>query len=241
MKKKFFLGTIALICVSMVTSCTKLVRKFGPTIEPSSNLVSKSYTFDDIHGISVAFGIIVQYTQQPQTTSIKLTGPQNVVDALEITKEATKTLSLEIPDGDKFNYTSDDERLHVWISAPDINNFQAIDGAVINIPNGLKSDKNISAEAYSGSVVRFNHVYAAKIKLESHIGSEIVATDISTDRLDIEAHNESTITVTGNARASNFTASSASIDAVNLISDQVNISELPGGKIKLIEQNTSIE
>lgn len=241
MKKRILLGATVFTLIAMMASCSKLVRKFGSRIDPSPEVVSKSYTFDNIQGISAAFGIIVHYAQQPQTAPIKVTGPQNVVDALEIKKDELQTLSLEIPDGDKFNYASDDERLHVWISAPNVSSFQAISEAVINVSDTLKSNKSINVKTYIKSIVKFKSIQAEAVNLESYIDSEITVSNIHTDKLDAASHNGSVITIAGNAKATYLTASNATINAMELTTKQPHVSELLDGEIKLTTQNTDIE
>ena len=55
--------------------------------EPSETIVSKAYNYEQVRGISVANGIVLNYSPAQQQENVRVTGPENVVAALEIKKD----------------------------------------------------------------------------------------------------------------------------------------------------------
>ncbi len=206
---------IAIIVGITVIYYPNLKYKLGANIEPASTFIEKKYKINNISKIYSSDGIIVHYSQQDKD-DILVKGPENVVSALKINKRADGLLKLEISIGDKFNYLSEKEQLHVWISKPNIHYFQAMSKSCIYITDTLRSSENINIATYSGALVKLSAIKAPIIELESYTGSNITVHSVKAETLKVKAFTKSTIKVFGVASSINYTASSASIDANNL-------------------------
>lgn len=187
-----------LIAVAMclaISSCSRLSSKWGKPVEPSGTTVMKQFPCKDIHGILAAKGIVVHYSPQSAPYAVRLEGPENVVAALKM-KESRGVLSLEVTEGDRVHYDSDSLRLHVWISTPDVRNFQAMIDARIEV-EALDMHGKVSAEAFTGGAIRFTSVRADKFQVNAYTSAEITVDSLSARTCDIEAYTKAKIRVGG--------------------------------------------
>lgn len=77
------------ISIFMFMGCFALMACGGwrTSAEPSETIVSKAYNYEQVRGISVANGIVLNYSPAQQQENVRVTGPENVVAALEIKKD----------------------------------------------------------------------------------------------------------------------------------------------------------
>lgn len=225
------------IFMFMFMGCFALMACGGwrTSAEPSETIVSKAYNYEQVRGISVANGIVLNYSPAQQQENVRVTGPENVVAALEIKKDdATGELYFEIPGRYRFKYASDNQRLHIQVSIPGIYHFKAMNGASINVTDSVYDcPHGIFAETFSNSSIKFAGIQAPKVTFTSYTRSKIVAQMEAGD-LDVQSYNSS-VTVSGSAARFTVMASSATVDASQLSYQRISQTSLNGGEIVLKE------
>ena len=77
------------VFILMFMACSVLIacKKWYTSAEPSATIESKRYSYEQIRGISVANGIILNYSPTKQKENVLVTGPKNVLAVLEIKKD----------------------------------------------------------------------------------------------------------------------------------------------------------
>lgn len=138
MKKKrivFLVGISLLLGAMLMSACRNSTR-------PSAVIVTKSYWINNLKGILVSDKIIIYCTNQEKPDSIKISGPKNMVDNLEIEKSLNGTLNISLKRGDRFDCKSGDEYIKIWISQPNISTFTAMKNAQIYSYNFFSKKKD---------------------------------------------------------------------------------------------------
>lgn len=136
-KRIIFSVWISLLLGAMLMSACK------NSTRPSAVIVTKSYWINNLKGILVSDKIIIHYTNQEEADSIKISGPQNMVDNLEIEKSLYGILNISLKRGDRFDCKSEDEYVKIWISQPNVSTFTAMKNAQIYSYNLFSKKKSL--------------------------------------------------------------------------------------------------
>lgn len=212
MKRKriiFSVGVSLFLGATLMSACKNSTR-------PSAVIATKSYWIDNLKGILVSDKIIIHYTNQEETDSIKISGPQNMVDNLEIEKSLYGILNISLKRGDRFDCKSEDEYVKIWISQPNVSTFTAMKNAQIYSYN-LFYRKKVYSEVYSSAIIHFSALKANSIEFNAYTNGKIFCNELSAKNLDINAFTESEIVVSGKSEEVNITANSAFVDSKGLI------------------------
>lgn len=220
------------ISILIFMACSVLIacKKWCTPTEPSTTIESKQCSYEQIRGISVANGIVLNYSPTKQKENVLVTGPKNILAVLEIKKDdATGILYFEIPGCYKFNYTSDSQRLHIQVSTTGVCYFRAINKASINVTEEICCPHEIFAETFSNSSIKFAGIQAPKVTLTSYTDSKIVA-QMEVDDLDVQSYNSS-VAVSGSASLFTVMASSAIVNASQLSCQRILQTSINGSEI----------
>lgn len=218
---------LCVLCVAMA-SCG---GGFAP-IEPSAATVQKQYSYTQICGISVANEIIVDYHPAEQENQIVVTGPENVMEVLQIKEELGGLLYIEIPGRYKFQYTSDSQRLHIQVSAAELRYLKAMSNAVVNVLDTLRTVHEMKVEAFSDSRITFKSIQASEVELTAYTGADITA-HLQSNQCTIRSHTGSSVSVSGITSQLSLTASSASVDVSLLDYEKLEQTSMQGSKVIL--------
>lgn len=242
-----FCNTIlsALILGIAATSCStsSIHQILSHGEKPSENIVTNTYDFPDLKGIDTACGIIVHYTQKASAEPVRVEGPENVIDALEIKHSKDGTLHLRIENGRNFRYSSSQQHANIWIAAPDITDFEASSGGSIIVDGALSLSTPVDIEASSGASVSIASIKATKMELEASSGAHIKINTLSAETIEADASSGAGITIAGgNAAHAYFDASSgSSIKASELDVQKGSCSASSGASIKSSIRNAKTD
>lgn len=210
--------------------------------KPEGEIVSKSYEFDDIRSIDTSSGIYVYYTYGPDVDPVRVEGPSDVLDALEIECDKDGELELSFKGNKRFRYSSKEQHVHVYVTAPEIREFEASSGGIIEADGAVTVDGTLSAGVSSGAYVNLGSVKAAKVKLESTSGGMLEIADVTAEELKAEASSGSQIKVAGVANSASLQASSGgSVDAPKLEARYGSAKASSGGSVRSAIKAAQIE
>lgn len=215
MKFKTYTCGIALLATfaAIVGACSSNNINIGSTdAAAEGNIKTKTYNFtSDIKGIETSRGVIVHYTQE-SSTSVRAEGSAKMLEAAEITLSGG-TLKATLKSNDNSRYTSAKDHLHVYVTAPSVNEFEASSGSSI-LSDGINIYSRVKAEASSGANIQFAALSAPNISLEASSGSSIKAENIKATRFEAETGSGASIRAAGEAESAELEANSgSSIDA----------------------------
>lgn len=190
MTKKFNIILYA-STILLLASCSQY------KIEPSKEIVTKSYSLNTIESITAASSSVVVYYSQGNATSVKAEGPANMVDALRIKNDASNMLTIELVDIDAFNITSDSQFIKVWVSSPTVNSFEVMNGSYMIVPESICSPTSVTINAYTGSKALFSDVKSKYITAEAFQESEISINRVQTSHIEATPYTGAAIIIAG--------------------------------------------
>lgn len=167
-------------------------------IEPSSEIVTKSYSFNQIESITASSSAIMVYYSQSNATSIKAEGPANMIEDLCVKTDISNRLMIELEDIDAYNITSDAQCIKVWISAPYVNTFEIMGGASIIVPESIFNSTTITIDAFTGGKATFSEIKSKYLKASAFQGSEISINRVQASHIEATPYTGSTIIISGN-------------------------------------------
>lgn len=245
MKSKILIaGTVAALFASVAVSCSvKEIKNMAMNVGgrvPSGEIVEKTFDFGHIEGLEAYQGIVVHYTQTPETAPVLVRGPKDVVDAAQVKMSGT-TLECMFESGTNFRFSSDDKRLHVYVKAPLIDDYEAYSGANISVSDTLNIYKSVDAEACSGASISFATLIAPKVSFEANSGASVTADAVTADEFNAEASSGADISAAGKAGEVDLEVSSgASISCTDLKAERGEASASSGGGISCAIRNAEI-
>lgn len=212
MKKKrlISLGLFSLLMVTILLSFCKC------STNPSAIITTKSYWFTGLQGILVSDRVIVYYTDQEKTDSIKVLGPKNMVDNLEIKKTPYGILDISLNRGETFNCKSEDQYVKIWISQPNLRSFTVMKNAQIH-SNSLFSMSKVCLEAFTSAIIHFDVLDAHFVNINAYSKGKVFCGELSARSLEISAFTQSEIVVSGKTGKANISSYSANVDSNGLI------------------------
>lgn len=186
------LKTILLaLVVFLLASCSK------NRITPSIEVVTQSYTLNQIESITVASSAVLVYYDQGKTTSIKVEGPANMVENLCVETDASNKLIIELEDADIFDITSNSQFIKVWISSPSVNSFEVMNGASMIVTGSICNPTAVTIDAYTGSKAIFSDIKSKVVKASAFQGSEISINKVQASYIDATPYTGATIIISG--------------------------------------------
>lgn len=168
--------------------------------------VSENRTVADFKEIHSSTGVSVYYTQS-STRSVKVESDN---------QEKLERIATEVKNGKLKIYVKSDRKkrndsfkiLKVYVSAPNVTEFEADSGSKITLENGVTSDSKIDIEVSSGSHISGN-LTAKQIEIEVSSGSAFKG-EVKANSLDVEISSGSGVTLSGTADKLELDANSAS-------------------------------
>lgn len=186
------LKTILLVSVILLLpSCSKI------KIKPSAEVVTKSYSLNQIKSIAVASPAVMVYYSQENTSSIKIEGPANMVEALSVKTDASQKLMIELKNSDMFDITSDSQFIKIWISSPSVNSFEVMDGASMIVPDPICSPTTVAINTYAGSEAIFSDIKSKYVEANAFQGSVISINRVQASYIDAIPNTDATIIISG--------------------------------------------
>lgn len=186
------LKTILLVSVILLLpSCSKI------KIKPSAEVVTKSYSLNQIKSIAVASPAVMVYYSQENTSSIKIEGPANMVEALSVKTDASQKLMIELKNSDMFDITSDSQFIKIWISSPSVNSFEVMDGASMIVPDPICSPTTVAINTYAGSEAIFSDIKSKYVEANAFQGSVISINRVQASYIDAIPYTDATIIISG--------------------------------------------
>lgn len=179
--------------IFLLAACSKT------QVEPSAEIITKSYSFNRIGSITVASPAIMVYYTQGNATSIKAEGPTNMVGALRVKTDASTNLMIEIENIDAFNITSDSQFIKVWVSSPSVNSFEVMGGASLFVPESICCPTTVTIAAYTGSKAVFSEIKSDCVKADAFQGSEISIDRVQASHIEATPYTGATIIISGKA------------------------------------------
>jgi len=211
--------------------------------KPSENIVTASYDFSDIRGIDTSCGIIVHCSQKAAAEPVRIKGPENVMEALEITLSKKGALHLRLKNGSNFRYRSDEEHINVWVAAPAISKFDASSGGSIHAGGTITLSAPVDIETSSGAHIYFSDLQVAEASLEASSGSMIKIQSLTSKKVEADASSGAHIAINGGTSANaDFDASSGgSINASGMDAQTGSCSASSGARIKSSIRNAKTD
>lgn len=168
--------------------------------------VSEDRTTADFHEIHSSTGVHVYYTQSPEKSVKVETDSQEKLSriATEVKKGKLK-IYVKSNRGSKNNSF---QVLKVYVSAPDVTEFEASSGSSIYFENGVETDSKVAIEVSSGAKIN-GDVTAGKLEIEVSSGSSYEGK-IQAEFLEADVKSGSGITLSGSADRLDLEATSAS-------------------------------
>lgn len=186
------LKTILLVSVILLLpSCYKI------KIKPSAEVVTKSYSLNQIKSITAASPAIMVYYSQENASSIKIEGPANMVEALSVKTDASNKLMIELKNSDMFDITSDSQYIKVWISSPSVNSFEVMDGASMIVPDPICYPTTVTINTYAGSEAIFSDIKSKYVEANAFQGSVISINRVQASYIDAIPYTDATIIISG--------------------------------------------
>lgn len=186
------LKTILLVSVILLLpSCSKI------KIKPSAEVVTKSYSLNQIKSITAASPAIMVYYSQENASSIKIEGPANMVEALSVKTDASNKLMIELKNSDMFDITSDSQYIKVWISSPSVNSFEVMDGASMIVPDPICYPTTVTINTYAGSEAIFSDIKSKYVEANAFQGSVISINRVQASYIDAIPYTDATIIISG--------------------------------------------
>lgn len=186
------LKTILLVSVILLLpSCSKI------KIKPSAEVVTKSYSLNQIKSITAASPAIMVYYSQENASSIKIEGPANMVEALSVKTDASNKLMIELKNSDMFDITSDSQFIKVCISSPSVNSFEVMDGASMIVPDPICYPTTVTINTYAGSEAIFSDIKSKYVEANAFQGSVISINRVQASYIDAIPYTDATIIISG--------------------------------------------
>lgn len=190
MMAKFFLSLLLLTAL-FATSCRK------KCITPSESISTTEFSFNKINGISVASkNVIAHYSQQPEI-SVRVEGPSNMVESINIKTDLSGILRIELKNSDYFNVTSESQIVKVWISSPQINLIEVMDKATIMIPKLIEPYGSLDVKSFSKGRILFGEVQSSSVSIEAYERSVISFDTIIAPSVAVETYDDAIVTNNG--------------------------------------------
>lgn len=216
MKKSPIQKKMPLYFVAFVLLGSILMSSCAKTTTPSTTLVTKIIRVGDLSDLIVSDKIIVYYSPEAKTDSLKITGPKNMVDKLKIKNTSNGFLSLRIKQGDKFICASEEEYIKVWLSQPGVSTFTAMEKAQIHASGPFQATDDIMATVFTSAEIHFNALLARSIELNAFNDGKIICDSLFSKHLGINAFTQAEIVVSGKTDEAAITSFSASVDSKGL-------------------------
>ena len=163
--KKYVTTLFCLVITLIMVSCKP------ETKVPDSKIVNRDFDVKGFTCISCSSpGVEVCYTQSV-ISSVRATGPENMVDALK--------MNIEIKNCDSFEITKVSQVVKVMVSSPSIRKVVAMDRTSVIMPEPLNMPNSFDIETFLRSNVRVAKVKAKKVSVNSFEGSVVNIEDAS--------------------------------------------------------------
>ncbi len=235
MKTKILLASAALLAALSACSVNEvknIATGFGGRT-PSGKITEKTWQFDDIKGIESASGVVVHYTQQATTAPVRVSAPEDVLKKAVVRMTSGGTLEIQLESGTNFRFGNDEQRLHAYVAAPSVSDFEAYSGSEIIVADTLNIYSKVEAESHSGATISFSTLISPKVEFSSSSGSSIDAEAVTAEKFEADASSGSNISASGTATEVDLEASSgASVDCRNLKAERGKASANSGGGIQ---------
>lgn len=183
------LAALPVAVLLLVSSCMERNEK------PSTTIVTKELPFRDFSGIVSTKRISAHYVQGNEM-SVKAVGPLNMMERMKVKVDHRSNLYLEVEGGDRFEVTTDGERVHVWITHPSVTRFTTMADGII-LFDSLRATLAVEIKSYSTGFVKGGKCSVDRLSAVSYNESQIALNGLSANRTEAEAFNSSAINISG--------------------------------------------
>jgi hypothetical protein len=221
-----FLAAVAILCQADIsyakTSQTIINGGSSNKVIASTRNVNKSVSVTPFNKISVSNGIKVCYTQS-RKTAVSLYAPNNVVNYV-VVKVSGKKLDIRYKKGVTIDYGKNTQAPVVYVLAPDVYDFEAESGSVIEISDDLNCNNKIELEASSGAKITTKDLTAINVSIESESGALVNVAEVNCTKFELETESGSQTSV------KSVKATTADIEASS--GSQANVKKAVCGTVK---------
>lgn len=164
----------------------------GRQIAADGERVEKSFDFEAIRSLRAMNAVVVHYSQD-SVTSVRAEAPENVMEVAVVRMGDNGELQLELESGSKFRYRNYTDRLHVYVSAPELEGISAFSGSHIENSTPLRISGLLGLHCGSGASIELSSVYGDSITGLSTTGGNINLKDVRCAVADLSAHTGSSL------------------------------------------------
>lgn len=224
------------MAVVFASSCSfdrvvNMVNTNGLT--PQGAMTERTYEFGDIKSIETEAGIYVYYTCGERVEPVRVEGPEDVLEVLEVKCGRDGELELSFSGSKRFSYRSKEEHVHVYVTAPAVSGFEASSGGQIEAEGVVTVAGKLSADVSSGAYISFGGIRASEVELGASSGGTLEASDVVADDVEAEASSGAHIEVAGSAYSAQLKASSGgSVSAGKLEAERGKAKASSGGSVR---------
>lgn len=195
MKTGILIASAALLLAA--SSCSiKEVKNMVTSIggrTPSGKVIEKTWQFDNIKSIEASTGVVVHYTQQDSVAPVRISAPEDVLATAIVKMSKNGALEIYLEGGTNFRYTTDAQRLHAYVAAPSVSDFEAHSASSIIVADTLNITTGVEAETHSGAVISFSTLIAPQVEFSTSSGSSIDVTSLSAEKVEFNTSSGSSI------------------------------------------------
>ncbi len=187
--KKLAVTLLAIASALIIVSCDKR------SIKPSDTIVTRDYYFEKISGIIAASNCITVYYSQQKHTSVKVEGPSNMVEELEIKSDARDRLIVELKNSDRFDVMYKSQRVKVWITSPYVHHIEAMAWASVIVPDSIDIPNSLDISAFTDATIKLSDIKTGRLSVQAYQSSHITIGDVKATSIRSESYTDAIIDI----------------------------------------------
>ncbi len=187
-----------ILTMSLGTSSCMMSRR---TINASKEIEVREYHLSPVSNINASTDVIIIISPGYTKNTITVKGSKNVLDALVLKDNGNGRLSVSLDHGGRFNYRSENQKAHVYITSNQITHLICSSGAKIDVTDTIRCQDHFIMETMTGGSISFNGVISPAINAKAFTGGSIILQGIISEILNAQAFTGGFISISGETKA----------------------------------------